>query len=391
MQFTTNSFTLTDPSLTPIGVAISPVTALINHSCQPNAVVVFPRASSVFEAGRNPIDVVAIRDLLPGEEIFTSYIDVSLPHRHRARELKERYMFDCTCPLCTVNLASDNTKIDPREIAFCGKQGCDGVIKLSDDLDSNDLSKRGCIKCGKSLSKEDAESVIDSIRLGEEALEKATMLELEDSERALKYTCNLIPILNRHLPPTSHPLLALLRLHQSLLITRLSLAISNLPPPSQTQSYRLPQKEVDEVCWAACRALSGIMGGVFPEGHPIRGIALAEIGKLLTVDIEPDEDSPQITAGQTFLKSLLYLSPSYSSTTNSASAFPSGVARLQLALEVLLRARVELKRGFGGEGGEVARQVEDGIRNVEIELMAWKRVVAQGGKLIGEDGRVIES
>ena len=65
-QFEINSFTLSSSSLSPIGVAMSPVVALCNHSCWPNAVVVFP------EGGKG-IDIVAIRDIPVGEEV--NYIE----------------------------------------------------------------------------------------------------------------------------------------------------------------------------------------------------------------------------------------------------------------------------------------------------------------------------
>jgi hypothetical protein len=63
-QLQVNSFTLSSPSLSPIGVAMSPLIAMANHSCDPNAVVVFPE-------GGGAMRVVAIRDILPGDEVST--------------------------------------------------------------------------------------------------------------------------------------------------------------------------------------------------------------------------------------------------------------------------------------------------------------------------------
>lgn len=65
-EFTTNSFSLTTPSLSPIGVVVSPLAALINHSCAPNAVVVFPRHMA---HSPTPLAVIALRDIEPGEEV----------------------------------------------------------------------------------------------------------------------------------------------------------------------------------------------------------------------------------------------------------------------------------------------------------------------------------
>lgn len=61
-QFMTNSFTLTTPDLSPVGVATSAVCALFNHACVPNAVIVFPKAGT----GMN---VVAINDIAAGEQV----------------------------------------------------------------------------------------------------------------------------------------------------------------------------------------------------------------------------------------------------------------------------------------------------------------------------------
>jgi hypothetical protein len=78
--------------------------AMANHSCEPNAVVVFPN-------GGRCMELIAIRDIEPNEEvsrcwestnkqILTSYIDVSLPVEKRQSELEATYRFNCECSLC---------------------------------------------------------------------------------------------------------------------------------------------------------------------------------------------------------------------------------------------------------------------------------------------------
>jgi SET and MYND domain-containing protein len=62
LQFQVNSFTLSLPDVSPIGVAISPTVALANHSCEPNAVVVFPD-------GGIKMEIIAIRDINQDEEV----------------------------------------------------------------------------------------------------------------------------------------------------------------------------------------------------------------------------------------------------------------------------------------------------------------------------------
>ena len=78
-KFTTNTFTISTPSLTPIGACVSPVVALINHSCDPNAVVVFPRAGGESRKDKEPLmQVVALKYIAPDEEVcffpLTSFI-----------------------------------------------------------------------------------------------------------------------------------------------------------------------------------------------------------------------------------------------------------------------------------------------------------------------------
>ncbi len=68
MQFTTNAFAVTDPSLTPIGVCISPTVALFNHSCEPNAVLVFPRSEHRLKKEEPLVEVVTVREIAAGEE-----------------------------------------------------------------------------------------------------------------------------------------------------------------------------------------------------------------------------------------------------------------------------------------------------------------------------------
>lgn len=63
LQIKVNSFTLSSPSLTPLGIAVSPLLALCNHSCEPNAIVVFP------DGVRGGMQLIAIRDVQAGEEV----------------------------------------------------------------------------------------------------------------------------------------------------------------------------------------------------------------------------------------------------------------------------------------------------------------------------------
>lgn len=158
-----------------------------------------------------------------------------------------------------------------------------------------------------------------------------------DPAKATQLTTNIIPILiSTGLTPSSHPLLAMTRLHQELLIASLPTSLS--------------QETLDEVIRTAAKYSAGLQP-ILPKGHPIRAIALAELGKLLAVDEPAPHDGPAQTA--TFP--------------------PSGPPRLKLAYESLVRAHEELLVGFGktNAGGHVGCDVRDAIARLEKEIGVW--------------------
>jgi SET and MYND domain-containing protein len=76
LQFIDNSFTLTSIILDHIGIVFVPPAAFINHSCTPNAVVVFPEGGegAGSTAGKEWVKVIAIKSIEPGEEVGYFYI-----------------------------------------------------------------------------------------------------------------------------------------------------------------------------------------------------------------------------------------------------------------------------------------------------------------------------
>ena len=133
LKFSTNTHTLTTPNLTQIGLAVSPVLSLFNHSCEPNAVLVFP-GSPRGEKGSPSMQLVCIREINPGDEvkiiylfqpaysthlsqIVVSYVDTTLPRDQRREQLRDTYGFDCACPLC--QRSENRLYIDPRGAIHC--------------------------------------------------------------------------------------------------------------------------------------------------------------------------------------------------------------------------------------------------------------------------------
>lgn len=84
--------------------------ANINHSCDPNAYVVMDGPE---------VSVRGLRPIQKDEEIYISYIDVTLPFARRQAELKDNWFFVCRCPKCQNGNESseDMWAIDPHELS----------------------------------------------------------------------------------------------------------------------------------------------------------------------------------------------------------------------------------------------------------------------------------
>jgi hypothetical protein len=87
----------------PVPVAVGsghyPTIALMNHSCDPNV-----EWRSV--NGTACIELVALRPIAAGEELFLSYIDQSQSVDKRRSELERLYGFRCECTRCVLETSS---------------------------------------------------------------------------------------------------------------------------------------------------------------------------------------------------------------------------------------------------------------------------------------------
>ncbi|KAI0826452.1 SET domain-containing protein [Irpex lacteus] len=309
-RFTTNTFTLTTPSLNPIGVCVAPTFAFLNHSCNPNAVLVFPRCSKT-KLQEPQMNLVAIRPIGLNEEIFVSYVDTTLPGDVRRAALNETYNFQCKCSIC-----KEPAHPDPRQSIWCPKS-CGGTCPVP--FEEADLVR--CTTC-KAVVRS-TESVLDALRIGQEALSKASTLQFKDPAKSLQLTTNMLPIL----------------------------ISSGLTPSTMVASFasNLTQDILDQTIQASASYSTGVTT-ILTCGHPVRAAALAELGKLLAVDeITPKEPSAMDRYP------------------------PSGAKRLRLAYDTLVKAREELMIGFGkvNHGGSMGNEVREIAVRLEKELGVW--------------------
>eukprot|EP00439_Symbiodinium_sp_Y106_P069306 s1259_g11.t3 len=94
-QLTCNSFLVCSDDATPAGQLCDPIAALLNHSCSPNAAIVW----QIPAKGRTH-RVQCIRDLSAGDEVLISYVDATRPWWIRQPSLKATYGFICDCDVC---------------------------------------------------------------------------------------------------------------------------------------------------------------------------------------------------------------------------------------------------------------------------------------------------
>ncbi|KAG8504446.1 N-lysine methyltransferase SMYD2, partial [Galemys pyrenaicus] len=105
-QVNCNGFTIEDEELSHLGSAIFPDVALMNHSCCPNVIVTYKGTLA---------EVRAVQDIGPGEEVFTSYIDLLYPTEDRNDRLRDAYFFTCACRECT-SRDKDKAKVETRKL-----------------------------------------------------------------------------------------------------------------------------------------------------------------------------------------------------------------------------------------------------------------------------------
>lgn len=98
-----------------LGMTFDPTVALLNHSCNPNAAIVFDG---------NIVSVRSIRDIKDGEQVTISYVDNTYKRATRRSQLRDQYFFECRCEGCE----PPNNKFTGRDSFMCEKPNCRALI-----------------------------------------------------------------------------------------------------------------------------------------------------------------------------------------------------------------------------------------------------------------------
>merc|ERR1719471_703052 len=134
LQFNTHSVTestdglkrnskavLFENKIRPIGSAIYPNFALLNHSCDQN--------TSKYFAG-DTVVVVASKNISAGEEVTENYFPMAqvIPRAERRSWLSDHYWFDCLCSSCQTNMPPlENISTECTKLV-CGTNHCTGLL-----------------------------------------------------------------------------------------------------------------------------------------------------------------------------------------------------------------------------------------------------------------------
>ncbi|TPX60810.1 hypothetical protein PhCBS80983_g01542 [Powellomyces hirtus] len=204
-RFSCNSISVSDEELVNIGVGVFPTLALVNHSCTPNAAIIFAGSKGVLRT---------IKEVGAGEELFQSYMEIAEPRYVRHKELKDTYFFDCACPVCTLHKQSP----DPRTTYICKRPGCAGVIDLPDRLDN------AICTAHRALSPDEQSSLEENVTNAFQLYQRAVQLQDKDAKQASQTALRCHALQESLMAPVNSALL-----HTNRLLLSLSLAAKDYP------------------------------------------------------------------------------------------------------------------------------------------------------------------
>ncbi|KAB2093188.1 hypothetical protein ES319_A02G080300v1 [Gossypium barbadense] len=148
-KFACNAHTICDSELRPLGTGLYPVISIINHSCLPNAVLIFEGRLAV---------VRAVQHIPKDSEVSISYVETAASTITRQKTLKEQYLFTCTCVRCN-KLYGDIQESAILEGYRCRDNGCSGFL-----LRESDEKGFVCQQCGLIRNKEEIRKIASDIK-----------------------------------------------------------------------------------------------------------------------------------------------------------------------------------------------------------------------------------
>ncbi|KAJ7513608.1 hypothetical protein O6H91_23G006300 [Diphasiastrum complanatum] len=244
-RFACNAHTICDEELRPLGMGLFPVVSIINHSCEPNTVLLFEGKRAV---------VRALEQINVGSELTLSYIELGTSTESRRKALREQYYFTCNCPRCN-HLGTGVVSLEDSilEGLLCKNKACKG------HLISNKGSQKGllCQLCGALVNENEASKILAEAK---EVLRQASELASSGNHHsAARIKTEELKHLQEKLwhPSSVH----LMWTHDNLLKICMS-----------EQDW---QSALDY-----CRLTIPAYERIYPQFHPLLGLQFFALGKL---------------------------------------------------------------------------------------------------------------
>ncbi|GJV07294.1 histone-lysine N-methyltransferase ASHR1 [Tanacetum coccineum] len=238
-----NAHTVCDSELIPLGTGLYPVISIINHSCSPNAVLVFEGRIAT---------VRAVQHIPKGSEVLISYIETAGSTMTRQKALREQYFFTCSCTRCIkLGQRGDIEESAVLEGYRCKNHTCYGFLLR--DPESKGFE---CQKCGLVREKDEILKI---------AGEEKTVAEKASAALSSGYTKEALEMY--------------LRVEKLQLKLCHSFSI-NLLRTRETLLKILMELQDWKEALEYCRLTIPVYERVYLKIHPLRGLQYYTCGKL---------------------------------------------------------------------------------------------------------------
>ncbi|KAM6950245.1 histone-lysine N-methyltransferase SMYD3 [Lycodopsis pacificus] len=191
-KVTCNCFTISDGELQEIGVGLYPSLSLLNHDCRPNCVMVFVGTE---------LQLRAVRDINPEEELTISYIETLSLTEDRQRQLEDQYHFTCSCQHCD-SQDKDRLMLSGHESTWrLLKEDLPRLEGLKAESDWQALLE-GCSRLLSTVGGDVPDENLYKLRMTDMAVDAS--IHLGHWEEAVGYGEKTLPVYSQHYPDP-HP------------------------------------------------------------------------------------------------------------------------------------------------------------------------------------------
>lgn len=314
-RFHCNNFSIHDSQLFTMAEGTFPVGALFNHSCRPNAIVMYEGQTQV---------VRTLEDIAVGQEVCTSYVDNGVQRAERRQLLRGKYYFDCLCPRC-----GDEKSSETAEKA--------GFRRLDDLIEGDQDGEDGKKVDGEWLTKQFETIILPgarSLQVAGPSLQPPTMITRSSFTSYLIHS--LVPLIQTGATEQSYTE-RLFAIYDALQTTP-----HCTPKPFtttvMTNATSFFNTSLEHQSWALASKIGTFILAlylmIYPRHHPLVGLHCFTLAKCLWNDVE------------------------------------GGMTSVRLSHEILKLSQniLTVSHGRTGQNASLVKEIETFMRTVESEL-----------------------